>query len=397
MCTTNYIMPIRSDLAATPRIQEAESFLTAVFGQCPESDHLQLAHKRNGIVFEYYPNTSDGRLAMAQSAIAWSDKKHDVYYAVSTVEKLSSKERGTADNVLSVSAYSADWDFYDPENPTAHAAGDKNPTRAQITALVKRRWLPPTFIVHSGNGLHLHNVLTEVMPASEAMHADIKLAMGAMVDLYSHSADPSTGVANQLLRIPGTQNWKDSDNPKPVYLLGYRGERVTPADVELACTTLISEQQVRNDAIEAIQAASKPAQIVSKPVQTPRSTGSRASIPARADGRTVREAFNAEISVNDLLTEIGCSWNHSTKNSESWSLPGSADKGQVLSFIGSDGVGRASFVRSSAKTCWPALPQTGVANPHKSFEILMYCALGELDAYPAMAEASKRLNEMGVA
>jgi hypothetical protein len=91
-----------------------------------------------------------------------------------------------------------------------------------LTALldwVKReQFAPPTHVVKSGYGLHVYWALdrgyslNEWLPVAQGLKR--ALAVGGV------KADPSrTADAASILRVPGTMNWKDPENPRPVEVL----------------------------------------------------------------------------------------------------------------------------------------------------------------------------------
>jgi len=83
--------------------------------------------------------------------------------------------------------------------------------------------IEPSYIVCSGHGFHSYFILKEVhhdtflwSPIKEAL---ITLAKG------DHQAKDMT----RLLRVPGTLNWKDKDNPIPVELV-FESDRIYDED-----------------------------------------------------------------------------------------------------------------------------------------------------------------------
>ncbi|WP_374266816.1 PriCT-2 domain-containing protein [Zoogloea sp.] len=83
----------------------------------------------------------------------------------------------------------------------------------------------PTWIVDSGNGLHVYWALEEstIREPWEATTGRLKL----LCQNLNFLADPSrTTDAASVLRLPGTTNRKDPANPKPVRIL-HKGKPVT--------------------------------------------------------------------------------------------------------------------------------------------------------------------------
>lgn len=71
--------------------------------------------------------------------------------------------------------------------------------------------IPPSFLVHSGHGIHAYWLLEERL-------YDLELAKSLLKRLATHfDADRCYDVA-RILRVPGTYNLKDYANPKPTVL-----------------------------------------------------------------------------------------------------------------------------------------------------------------------------------
>lgn len=84
----------------------------------------------------------------------------------------------------------------------------------------------PAMIVASGNGWHVYWHLQRPIPIDEARKAMRAIANALGGDYVD---DPA-----RILRIPGTINWKDEKNPKPVRLMYYHPNiRVRPEDLIL--------------------------------------------------------------------------------------------------------------------------------------------------------------------
>lgn len=89
----------------------------------------------------------------------------------------------------------------------------------------------PSCIVSSGHGLHLHWLLDGLYPVGEwnrvAQH--LKQAL-RIAEVW---ADPTrTADSASIMRVPGTNNYKDPDNPRPVQLLSDTGTRYTLQQLE---------------------------------------------------------------------------------------------------------------------------------------------------------------------
>ena len=103
--------------------------------------------------------------------------------------------------------------------------GSGYPTQAEaasaVVAFIKATGLPHPVVVSSGNGLHLYWPLErEVSPE---VWLPIAKRLKAVCAEHGLRADPTcTADSARILRIPGTFNYRDPSNPKPVEVLKSR-------------------------------------------------------------------------------------------------------------------------------------------------------------------------------
>ena len=109
--------------------------------------------------------------------------------------------------------------------------------------------LPDPFIVNSGNGLHVYWLLTEYV--NQERWRPVARKLKAACKKFNFDVDRSVmSDSARILRIPGTYNFKNPDNPKEV-VVDKRGTTVSIEDFEAALDEL-----------------DLPAQRISKPVNT---------------------------------------------------------------------------------------------------------------------------------
>lgn len=147
----------------------------------------------------------------------------EVYCCMGTfAQPVAGGGRGRAGDVVALSAFWADVDVLHEQ---AHKAKSYPTTVEEALEVCRVSLHPPSFHVHSGYGVHAYWLLNEPMEVVEARRrndATILLkrwqgtlqsrakAMGFEVDA---THDPV-----RVLRVAGTINWKDKDNPKPVVM-----------------------------------------------------------------------------------------------------------------------------------------------------------------------------------
>jgi hypothetical protein len=134
----------------------------------------------------------------------------DAYYALATFE--DGKSRKTA-NVKQLRSFFIDLD-----------CGEGKPYETQAEALTalkafcKATGMPKPTLVNSGGGIHAYWTLTE--PVSRETWTPLAEKLKSMCDDHDLFADPVvTADSVRILRVPGTQNYKQ-DEARPVALLG---------------------------------------------------------------------------------------------------------------------------------------------------------------------------------
>ncbi len=161
-----------------------------------------------------------GAVAAITTAETLSNDGVDVYFALARFDTPDSR---TADNAIGASEFHLDIDC--GSDKAAKGAGYKTKKEAS-SALTefcnKAGLLPPTHIVDSGNGLHVYWALDRELPKDEWQRMARKLK--ELTTRHGLLADPTrTADIASVLRMPGTMNWKDPSNPKPVRLMLSRG------------------------------------------------------------------------------------------------------------------------------------------------------------------------------
>lgn len=150
------------------------------------------------------------------------DKRANVYVRITPLAKPPDRGRGLEQHSLGASCLWVDLDAY----------GNVFEAVAKLQAMDK----PPSMIVNSGNGLHAYWQLAEFTTDLDGVKAR---NLGLIVALNDGQKD---GIADscydlaRILRLPGTYNIKNPEQPKQCTIIDYKPERVykltdfTPAE-----------------------------------------------------------------------------------------------------------------------------------------------------------------------
>jgi Primase C terminal 2 (PriCT-2) len=194
----------------TSERKAATGFLSAVWGTDANGalTHVHLiALKLKG--FKHF----DARTAKeaADLLVNSSSSGRDTYFGCAT---FSTPNNRTAANALGAHSFWLDVDA-GPGKPYA----DQVEGLKALKAFCKATGLPkPSRILSSGNGLHCYWHFAQFINAKEWVVYAGRLKSLAHAKGFHPDPQRTADIAS-VLRVPGTRNWKEPDNPKPVELL----------------------------------------------------------------------------------------------------------------------------------------------------------------------------------
>ena len=210
----------------------AKQFLTALLGNVPEPNLACL--------WRMPPRTSCWTRDVA-SAVKWTaaavKERANAYCSVAVCSTDRGTDKRTSnDSAAGLLGFVADVDF-------ANKAGAKKMYPADADAassLILGTGLTPTIMVHSGNGLQawwlFHTPWMFENDDERLTAIALSTAWGATMKEHARRAGCEVDSVHDLarvLRIPGSLNWKDPENPKPVTLVWLdEAKRYNPTDFE---------------------------------------------------------------------------------------------------------------------------------------------------------------------
>lgn len=111
----------------------------------------------------------------------------------------------------------------EPVGPIRYLWADLDDKLGGRGAVISAALPTADIIVDSGNGLHAYWRLTEPMEFTTEMKSIFQRCLGAFQQKIMPGCDNTSDPA-RILRVPGTKNYKDPENPKEVRLIYVRGK-----------------------------------------------------------------------------------------------------------------------------------------------------------------------------
>jgi hypothetical protein len=206
---------------------EACLFLEALFAGKPENLYVllwTLAEKRS----HWFQNV--------ESAIQFAEslRERDLYVGVGlSGQDFGPTHRCVSNEVAGIIGVWADIDLKSDAHPKVAL-----PATIEDAIKILPKQLPPTFIVRTGNGIHAWWLFRKplIFETDEERRDAASLVSRWQTLLRSNAAargwafDRLSDLA-RVLRIPGTQNCKDPQNPKPVEIYSHVDRRYNPSDL----------------------------------------------------------------------------------------------------------------------------------------------------------------------
>jgi len=178
----------------------------------PRTGHRFIGHHSNGkFSSSFHP---DSQQAAAKAIALDAGGRGEVYFGCAAYADPKLGRKGH--NVLAVGSLWLDIDTRESKEDAPYA--DKQEAKIALARFCCELELPAPTLIDSGNGLHVY------WPVDEDLTPDEWLALANLLKWAALKADlkvdPSrtTDIAS-VLRVPGTDNRKDPQKPRPVRLL----------------------------------------------------------------------------------------------------------------------------------------------------------------------------------
>lgn len=202
------------------KINNAEYLLSALWG---DDNHVhQLSYKNaKGFFTPVIVSSISEALAKSEKLNA---KGFDVYFACAEYQ---TNESRLASNTIGAWGYWFDIDCGEGKAKQGLGYVDKKVAVAALRKFIAQcGFPPPSFLVDSGNGLHVYFCSDRFIPTADWQTGAKKLK--ALTKHYDFLADDTrTADIASILRVPDSLNYKDPANPKPVRLLVSKPEYIS--------------------------------------------------------------------------------------------------------------------------------------------------------------------------
>lgn len=187
---------------------------------------------------------------MANAALGLSAAGQNVYFGVGTCAAgLDQYERPKADAVQAIPALWCDIDIAG----AGHATSALPPDVAAAQSLLPPA-LPPSIVVHSGNGLHAYWLFNELWEFEDSDDRDSAAALLRSIQGYIRTQAQAhgwqidaTADLPRVLRCPDTANYKDPARPKQCVVISATAARYNPSDFDILPPVEAAAAEVRTE------------------------------------------------------------------------------------------------------------------------------------------------------
>ena len=197
-------MTNQTDLSKEESIKAATNFFNTIFGTSlnQEAGEIEIRKFKPRASSNFFRS---GRAA-AEFAIDFSNMDIDVYVGVNP----RAGQQGKKENVHYLSSFHAEIDY----GSLGHKKETEFANYQEALNAINKFNLTPSIVVHSGGGFHCYWVMRNPLRVLDYGIATLENINRALSQ--SLNGDSGTHDLSRVLRVPGTFNFKNPDNPRPV-------------------------------------------------------------------------------------------------------------------------------------------------------------------------------------
>lgn len=241
-------------------MSSAAPFLSAYFQGITDS-HLCLWTKQDKQSYSF-PLKADSNVSIAaamERAQHLDQERKDVYFCL--MPSRSPQHGSTRSKEADATALVALWADVDLANGV-HPSGKKYPSSKDDVDKAFHDLPVPTFIIHSGGGFHYYWLLDvpmvisneEELRLAKKLSSNWQQVLRTALNSLGYAMDSTADLA-RILRVPGTQNYKDASNPKPVEVLYSSETRYSRSVFEGLIEQKIAQAEASSASLSATTAA----------------------------------------------------------------------------------------------------------------------------------------------
>ena len=222
-------MTNQTDLSKEESIKAATNFFNTIFGTSlnQEAGEIEIRKFKPRASSNFFRS---GRAA-AEFAFDFSNMDIDVYVGVNP----RAGQQGKKENVHYLSSFHAEIDY----GSLGHKKETEFANYQEALNAINKFNLTPSIVVHSGGGFHCYWVMRNPLRVSDYGIATLENINKALSQ--SLNGDSGTHDLSRVLRVPGTFNFKNPDNPRPVEIISMNGLTYELDDFSEVLATLKDE------------------------------------------------------------------------------------------------------------------------------------------------------------
>ncbi len=200
-----------TNLSKEESIKAATSFLNAIFHSSLNQDagEIEIRIFRPQAASHFFRSVQ----AAAELTIDLCNQGLDVYVGVNP----RTGQKGKKENVHYLSSFHAEIDY----GSIGHKKETEFANYEEAMDAINNFHLQPSAVIHSGGGFHCYWVLKTPLRVSDYGIATLENINKALTQ--SLNGDPGTHDISRVLRVPGTFNFKNPQNPRPVGIISMSG------------------------------------------------------------------------------------------------------------------------------------------------------------------------------
>ena len=189
---------------------------------------------------------------LVQYAIDQANAGHQVFFGPASRKENLGSNRSTLSNVSSFLSLWVDIDPPDKELPADQQMTESRKLLDEFVQKLSGYGIQPSYIVESGHGFHVYFLLKKFY-----MHPDAAWQNAQNALIKTANGDTQVRQPAALLRVPGTFNYKDPENPKPVRIIEQTRIRYDIGDFSLLIADMAKASNESKTTATAVNGSGK--------------------------------------------------------------------------------------------------------------------------------------------